>query len=73
VQQAMMIAAPWGERRADLRAAVNTANLLMQQASSESQTSENFADIVKALADYAEPGEEGADLEALALMRRSDG
>jgi hypothetical protein len=45
----------------------------MQQASRESQTSENFADIVKALADYAEPGEEGADLEALALMRRSDG
>jgi hypothetical protein len=67
----MYIAAPWGEKRADLRAAISTANLLMQQASQEHQTTDNFREIVTSLADYAEAGEEGADLEALALMRGS--
>ena len=69
----MYSAVPWGERRADLRAAINTANLLMQQAAKEAQTADNFAEIVKALANYTEPGEEGADLQALELMRRNDG
>ena len=73
VQQAMFAAAPWGERRADLRAAIHTANLLMQQAAKESQTADNFQEIVKSLADYAEAGEEGADLQALELMRRTNG
>ena len=73
VQRAMYAATPWGERRADFRAAIHTANLLMQQAARESQTADNFQEIVRSLADYAEAGEEGADLQALELMRQTNG
>lgn len=67
----MYSAAPWGDRRADLRQGLSTANLMLAQSSQEGRTEEAFRQILSALIDYL-PGsntEETADLQALALMK----
>jgi hypothetical protein len=74
-QLAMYFASPWGERRADLRQAISTANLMMMQCSAEGRTQDQFSEIIRGLTEYL-PGsntEETADLEALKLMRASNG
>jgi hypothetical protein len=51
----------FGERRADIRAAINTANLIAAQMI-EPMTTEMFRNIVKALSSYM-PGESDEDDE----------
>lgn len=72
----MYEAATFGEKRADIRAAVNTANLIASQ-TSEPMSDELFRTIVQAIASYM-PGESGDeddsmfDPRALAKMRKGD-
>jgi hypothetical protein len=54
----MYDASVWGERRSDVRAAVNTANIIASQASN--MTDEEFRRIVGAIASYM-PGENDDD------------
>lgn len=69
----MYVAAPWGERRADLRNAISTANLMACQMSAENATSEWFVDTVHALADYLPTGDDGPDYKALQMIGGNDG
>lgn len=69
----MYSVAPWGERRADLRNAIGTANLLAAQMTAENASPEWFSDTVQALADYLTPGDDQPNYEALALVRGNDG
>lgn len=63
---------PIGEERADLRAAIHTANLM--SASLTSMTNEQFAELVQRLTTYMKPPDEGLDNveEVLALMKAGD-
>ncbi len=69
----MYVAAPWGERRADLRNAISTANLLAAQMTAENATPEWFSETVQALTNYLRQNEDEPDYEALAKIRRTDG
>jgi hypothetical protein len=69
----MYEAAPWGERRADLRQAISTANLMACQMSAENATPEWFSETVVALCDYMPTGDDGPDYRALAKVSGSDG
>lgn len=66
--------APFGERRADIRAAVMTANLLVMQAANKQEISEDeFRQVVSGLMQYLpdeEDQEDAADLEALKRLRK---
>jgi len=64
--------APFGERRADFRMAVCTANLMQAQSVSEI-TEEDFSEMVSALANYlptSEVDDEEADLQALKAIQQ---
>lgn len=73
VQIALYIAAPYGERRADLRQAVSTANLMACQMSAENATAEWFSDTVHALTDYLPTGDDGPDYQALKMIGTNNG
>ena len=72
----MYEAATYGERRADIRAAVNTANLIASQ-TTEPMSDELFRQIVGAISSYM-PGESGDDDDdifdprALAIVRKGE-
>ena len=72
-QVALYSSQPWGERRADLRAAIGTANLVAAQMTAENATPEWFSDTVQALTNYLRQNEDEPDYEALAKIRRTDG
>lgn len=72
---AMYEVAPFGERRADLRTAVMTANLMtMQAANKKDITTDEFLKVVTGLMKYL-PDESSyediADLQALERMRKN--
>lgn len=75
MQWAMYLACPYGERRADMRAAHTTAQLILSQAANADKlTEDQYRDMVASLSQYLKceqprDGEE-ADLAALALMQR---
>ena len=69
----MYVASPFGERRADLRQAISTANLMACQMTAENATSEWFSDTVQALTDYLPTGDDGPDYRALAAIRANNG
>ena len=77
MQIAMYYACPFGERRQDLRAAYNTANLMAAQMPENSRFSDaEFAELVNGLSRYLkcdqqkENDEETADMDALAIMQQ---
>jgi hypothetical protein len=75
VQLAMYRVAPYGERRADMRAAVCAANLMAMQAA-EQIDDEEFSKVVRCLTSYlpsAEDYEDIEDLEALKKLREQKG
>jgi len=74
-QRALYEVAPWGERRADLRAAFVTANLMCSQSSQE-RSDEDFQAMVESLASYlkcdCDNDDEEADLTALERMKKGE-
>lgn len=72
-QLAMYAVAPFGERRADIRAAFNTANLMAVQAGN--MKTADFRGAVEHLCDYMpcdRDGEEFVDLDALKRMKQRE-
>ena len=72
-QLALYVVAPYGERRADLRQAISTANLMACQMSAENATAEWFTDTVVALCDYLPTADDGPDYQALNMIGKSNG
>ncbi len=65
---------PYGEDRADLRHAVNTANVMASQAA-EKPSDEDFRAIVNSLRDYLgrDKQKDEVDLNALERMKKRNG
>ncbi len=75
-QIALYIVAPWGERRADTRAAINTTHLISAQASQD-VTVDDMQELMGALSSYLKCDTASEDLpldpDALERMRRNAG
>ena len=72
VQKALYEVAPWGERRQDLRTALQTANIIAAQ-SAEKIPDEAFGEMVRTMITYLkceQDPEDTVDMDALARMKR---
>ena len=74
LQRTIAIVQPYGERRADMRAATMTANLMAMQ-STEPVADDNFREMIGTLTNYlkdASDYEEEADIAAARQIARKD-